>query len=128
MAIDFQSLINPNPPYEFSLMWPSVTFFAIAIVAAVAMPFLPMKPWQNRLRQRLVVPLWVLGLTGFTLLFARYQSISYLAMPLLLTLLLLVSLLWIGYSLRVALKETKTAKIDYEEKLRFERYLPRKKR
>jgi hypothetical protein len=127
MIIDFQSLLNPKPPYQFGLMWPLIALFALTIVGAIFLPYVPMKPWRNRLKQRLLAPLWILGLVGFLLLFARYQSIPYLAMPALLALLLLVSLLWIGYSLRVAFRESRQAKAEFDRKERLERYLPRKK-
>jgi CDP-diglyceride synthetase len=134
MAIDISKLINlsylldPNPPYQLAYLWLLGGFFIFSLLVALFLPFYPWQPWQIIIKNRLSPPLWILGLVGLVLLFARNQSIPYFSSRIFLSAFILVLLLWIGYSLTVALFEVGKNKRIHEEEQRFARYLPRPKR
>lgn len=123
--VDLAYLLDPNPPYQFAGFWLLLALFGVALLAAIVLPFYPWQSWQESLKQRLSTPLYVSSLGGFLLLFARNQSIPYLSSRFLLLALILASLAWIGYSLRVARKKSSAAKVASEHAATFQKYLPK---
>ena len=121
-------LFDPRPPYEFALLKPLLVAYGGILVTALLVSLFPWQPWQRRLKDRLSLPLWIAGVGGLVLLFFRSQSIAYFGSRIVHLLFWLALVGWIGYSLIVARREVQASRLEYVQRQRLERYLPKRKK
>jgi hypothetical protein len=69
-----------------------------------------------------------LGIVGFAILFFFWQQIPYLSSRFWLIVWLLILLIWAGYIGRFAFFEAPKKRTELQEKAKFEKYLPKKRK
>ena len=118
-------LLDANPTAEGLYLYLMIVFGLLIVMAAVLF-FIKFKKYYRKLQRKLIMLFLIVGLTGFILIFLRYEQTPYLSSRWLILLLLLLFAVWllsiIYYYLLILPGEIKKSL----EKENFEKYLPRR--
>lgn len=133
--IDFKKLIQPSyildsQPRQFQFLLPAVIIFGAAVIASILIwIFLKTSkaPYKEKIKSAISNWLLWLGISGLILVFFRWQEIPYLSARILFEILFLVFLIWLGFILKYLIFNYKKDKDNFAERMRFEKYLPKKR-
>lgn len=121
---DTAYLFDPNPPAQSQLLLLLMIIFGVMLVLVVVLQLLLKNPLYYKLKKGLSSLFLTTGITGFFLLFFRWQGLPYLSSRFLLLLLILIVIIWFVLILIYLFRKFPDEKRQFIEKLRLQKYLP----
>lgn len=119
-------LFDPTPTNQSNLYWYLIGFFGFLILVSVAIYFI--KTWDLAIRMKQFYCFLTIGILGFIYLFARYESLPWLASRFFLVLILVSLFGWIIGILIWMMKYNKKLESKKIMAERYDKYLPKAKK